>query len=91
MATQATQQTFAEWLGVSTATVGRLSKYDECFPRSKKVGRNIYYEWDSRQQWLRGRASNPDAVQVDDKVISGDHVLIPFPLSVDIFRPFSVA
>lgn len=68
----ATTQELAEVLGdISPATIKRLPKEDKSFPTPKRVGRTNYHDLEKIPAWLKTRASNPDAIQEGDRIISG--------------------
>ena len=68
-------KTLAVQLGVSPATINRLSKADSKFPGATKIGKENYFNADSIHEWLQSRATNSQAVMCDDEIISGARLL----------------
>lgn len=63
-----------DW-GVSTATIKKLTLEDPSFPKSNRIGRENYFDVGLIHHWLKGRASNSSALNPDDVIISGAHLL----------------
>ena len=66
-----TQELSSILAGISPATIKRLPKEDESFPKPKRVGRTNYHDLEKIRAWLKTRSSNPGALQEGDLIISG--------------------
>lgn len=60
---------------VSPTTIKRLTSKDANFPKSNKIGRENYFCSADLYKWMQGRASNPSALLIDDKIMSGLRLL----------------